>query len=288
MDALVDEFSEQNPGIGAVKAVPGGSGQLLEMARRGELDAIITHSPADEQRFVADDEGLDRRPFMHNFFLLAGPEDDPAGVSGVAIPAAAFKRIAQAGARFVSRGDQSGTHVRELAIWREAGADPQGEPWYQESGVGQGPNLQVASGKSAYTLVDSATWTALEDDVELILYTIDAEAPNVYSVMRVNPQEHRVNEAAARAFTDFLTSAAGQAVIERFGRKQYGEPLFIPGDFTPEPASPRKGGASWTSSGTASARRLGSSSRETERCTRSSFSPSPCRASLPGSRWLSA
>jgi len=237
MDVLMDEFKEQHPGIGTVKAVPGGSGQLLEMARRGELDVIVTHSPADEERFVAGGDGIDRRPFMHNFFLLAGPEDDPAGVTGAATPAAAFKLIAEAGARFVSRGDRSGTHVRELAIWREAGADPRGESWYQESGVGQGPNLQVASDKGAYTLVDSATWTALEDDVELVLYVTDAEAPNVYSVTRVNPQEHRVNEAAARAFADFLTSAPGQAVIEGFGREQYGEPLFIPGDFAPEPAS---------------------------------------------------
>ena len=237
MDVLMDEFKEQYSGIGTVKVVPGGSGQLLEMARRSELDVIITHSPADEERFIAGGDGIDRRPFMHNFFLLAGPEDDPAGVTGAVTPSAAFKLIAEAGARFVSRGDQSGTHVRELAIWREAGADPRGEPWYQESGVGQGPNLQVASDKGAYTLVDSATWTALEDDVELVLYATDAEVLNVYSVTRVNPQEHRVNEAAARAFADFLTSAPGQAVIEGFGRAEYGEPLFIPGDFTPEPAS---------------------------------------------------
>ena len=233
----MEEFKEQYSGIGTVKVVPGGSGQLLEMARRGELDVIITHSPADEERFVAGGGGVDRRPFMHNFFLLAGPEDDPAGVTGAVTPPAAFKLIAEAGARFVSRGDQSGTHVRELAIWREAGADPRGESWYQESGVGQGPNLQVASDKGAYTLVDSATWTALEDDVELVLYATDAEVLNVYSVTRINPQEHGVNEAAARAFADFLTSAAGQAVIEGFGRAEYGEPLFIPGDFTPEPVS---------------------------------------------------
>jgi tungstate transport system substrate-binding protein len=235
MDVLVDEFKQQYPGIGIVKAVPGGSGQLLEMARRGEFDVIITHSPAAEQEFVAGGDGVDRRPFMHNFFLLVGPKDDPAGVAGATTPAAAFKAIAAARSRFVSRGDDSGTNVRELAIWAEAGVDPAGESWYQESGVGQGPNLQVASDKGAYTLVDSATWTALEDDVELVLYAIDVEAPNVYSVTRINPQEHGVNEAAARAFADFLTSAAGQAVIEGFGREQYGEPLFIPGEVAPIP-----------------------------------------------------
>ena len=237
MDALIDEFKAQNPEIGSVKAVPGGSGQLLEMARRGELDAIIAHSPGDEERFVADGEGIDRRPFMQNFFVLVGPEDDLAGLGQLARPISAFKAIAATGAKFVSRGDQSGTHVRELAVWEEAGIDPTGEPWYQESGVSQGANLQVASDKGAYTLTDSATWTALQDDVELVLYVIDAQVPNVYSVTRVNPDKHKVNEEAARAFADFLTSAAGQAVIEEFGVEDYGEPLFIAGDHIRTPAA---------------------------------------------------
>ena len=235
MDVLVDEFKQQYPGMGIVKAVPGGSGQLLEMARRGEFDVIIAHSPAAEQEFVAGGDGVERLPFMHNFFLLVGPKDDPAGVGGATTPAAAFKAIAGARARFVSRGDSSGTNVRELVIWREAGVDPAGESWYQESGVGQGPNLQVASDKGAYTLVDSSTWTALEDDVQLVIYLTDAEQPNVYSVTLVNPAKHSVNESAARDFWDFLTSAAGQAVIRGFGSEQYGQPLFLPGDLAPAP-----------------------------------------------------
>ena len=237
IDAVVDEFRAENPEFGSVKAVPGGSGQLLEMARRGELDAIITHSPGDEERFVADGEGIDRRPFMQNFFVLVGPEDDPASLGQLARPVSAFKAIAATEAKFVSRGDESGTHVRELAIWEEAGVDPTGESWYQESGVSQGANLQVASDKGAYTLTDSATWTALQDDVELVLYVIDAQVPNVYSVTRVNPDKHKVNEEAARAFADFLTSAAGQAVIEEFGVEDYGEPLFIAGDHIRTPAA---------------------------------------------------
>ena len=236
IDALVDEFKAQNPEIGTVKAVPGGSGQLLEMARRGELDAIITHSPGEEERFVADGEGIDRRAFAHNFFVLVGPRDDPAAVGPLASPVAAFKAIARTGAKFVSRGDESGTHVRELAVWEEAGIDPSGEPWYQESGVSQGANLQVASDKGAYTLTDSSTWMALLDDVELVRYVIDTEEPNVYSVTRVNPDKHKVNEEAARAIADFVTSAAGQEVIAEFAVEEYGEPLFIAGDYAPTDA----------------------------------------------------
>ena len=237
MDVLIDEFKAQNPEIGSIKAVPGGSGQLLEMARRGELDAIITHSPGDEERFVADGEGVDRRPFMQNFFVLVGPEDGPAGSGQLSRSVSAFTAIASTGAKFVSRGDESGTHVRELAIWEEAGIDPSGEPWYQESGVSQGANLQVASDKGAYTLTDSATWTALQDDVELVLYVTDTQEPNVYSLTRVNPDKHKVNEEAALAFADFVTSAAGQAVIEEFGVEDYGEPLFVAGGLTPTPAA---------------------------------------------------
>jgi tungstate transport system substrate-binding protein len=182
---------------------------------------------------------MDRRPLMHNSFLVVGPADDPAGISGADSPAEAFRLIAEEEAPFISRGDGSGTHARELAIWQEAGVDPSGRSWYQESGAGQGQSLLVASDKGAYTLVDSATWTVLEGRTQLTLYVVDSEVPNVYSVMRVSPERHAVREAAAEAFADFLTSPAAQRIIADFGREEYGEPLFAPAvpapDVTPTP-----------------------------------------------------
>jgi tungstate transport system substrate-binding protein len=210
-----------------VTPVVGGSGQIMETARKGEFDVIITHSPVDEERFITDGEGVDRRPFMENYYLLAGPPADPAAVAVTATLTKAFSRLASREAEFLSRGDNSGTHVRELAIWEEAGVDPVGESWYRESAVGQGQNLLVASEKGAYTLVDSSTFVAFRDKVELREYVVDRQEPNVYSAIRVNPEKHAgVNSAAAIAFVDFLRSLAGQCLIDEFGRTEYGESLF--------------------------------------------------------------
>lgn len=228
LDELVNEFKELNPNIG-LKPVAGGSGQVMELASRGELDVTITHSPVAEAELIAAGDGVERRPFMHNSFVIVGPDDDPARVREATSMADAFSRIAQMEAPFVSRGDLSGTHVRELAVWESAGVDPEGRSWFQESGTNQGASLLLASDRQAYTLVDSATWAALVERTGLTLLLIDEEVPNVYSVTLVNPEKHSVNEPAARAFADFLTSPPGQAVIERFGREEYGEPLFTPG-----------------------------------------------------------
>jgi tungstate transport system substrate-binding protein len=241
LDELVQEFKERNPDAGTVKPIGAGSGQLAELARRGEVDVIISHWPEGEAQLIAEEQATDRRPFMYNFFVVVGPADDPAGVAAAAAPVEAFRLIAEDEALFISRGDGSGTNVRELAVWEEAGIDPMGRSWYQESGAGQGASLLVASDKGAYTLVDNATWTVLEDRAELTRYIVDSEVPNLYSVLRVNPERHAVNEEAALAFADFLTSPAGQAVIEEFGREQYGEALFVPGsparNVTPSPVS---------------------------------------------------
>lgn len=240
IDELVREFEEQNPDAGGVKPVGAGSGQLVELARRGEVDLIISHWPQGEAQLIAEDNGTDRRPIMHNSFVLVGPQDDPAGIAAAASLPEAFRLIANEWALFVSRGDGSGTHARELAIWEESGVDPSGESWYQESGAGQGGSLLVASDKGAYTLVDSGTWKVLEERAELTLYIVDREVPNLYSVLRVNPERHNVNEEAALAFADFLSSPAGQAVIREFGREEYGESLFTPGGPVPA-ATPTPG-----------------------------------------------
>ena len=241
LDVLTEAFREESGyDVIAVTPIIAGSGQILELARRGEVDAVITHSPQAEAKLIADGDGADRREIMHNFFVLVGPPDDPAGVGSAGAIAEALKRISAAERTFISRGDNSGTHLRELALWRQAGIDPVGESWYQESGAGQGQSLLVASDKGAYTVVDSGTFVVFEERLELEPYVSDEE-PNRYSIIRVNPDKHDVNEAAALAFAEFLTSPAAQRIIAEFGREKYGEPLFVPagpvGDMTSIPVS---------------------------------------------------
>jgi len=189
----------------------------------------MTHSPADEAKFVADGEGLEPHKVMENYFIVAGPPDDPAGVAGASTPGEAFRAIARAEAPFLSRGDNSGTHRRELSIWKSLGIEPSKHGWYQESAVSQGQNLLVASDKGAYTLVDSSTFITLRDRVDLSAFVTDTETPNVYTVTLVNPANHsRVNAEAARAFATFLTSPRGQRIIGEFGREEFGQALFVP------------------------------------------------------------
>lgn len=230
LDEMVRAFEKESGfRVAGVTPIVAGSGQVLELARRGEVDLLITHSPAAEVQFVAEGYGVDRRPVMENLFLVVGPQDDPAGVREAPTPAEAFMRIAKSGRTFISRGDGSGTHVRELAIWQEAGVDPQGRSWYQESATGQGQNLLIASDRDAYTLVDSATFRVFQERVELVPYVMDERVRNRYSVIRVNPERHRgVKAEAAKAFANFLTSAEGQRLIQEFGRDEYGESLFLP------------------------------------------------------------
>jgi len=224
LDELVAGFEEES-GL-EVKYAVAGSGQVLELLRRGEVDVAITHSPEAEAELVAAGDGVDRRPVMENEFLLAGPRGDPAGVTGSKSVAEAFGRIAAAGHAFVSRGDTSGTHIREVAIWRQAGIDLEGAVWYQESATTQSQNLLVASDKAAYTLVDSSTFRVMKDRVDLVSYLADSE-PNLYSVIRANPERHAgVKADAARAFSDFLLSERAREIINAFGRDQYGESLF--------------------------------------------------------------
>jgi len=237
LDELVRGFEKESGRD--VTYVVAGSDQVLELARRGEVDVLITHSPDAEQQLVAAGEVIDRRPVMENQFLVAGPPDDRSGVKGAQTAAQAFQRIANSRHAFVSRGDGSGTNKRELVIWQKAGIDPQGQPWYQESATGQGQNLLIASDKGAYTLVDSATFQVFRDRVQLIDYVVDQEAPNLYSVMRVNPDKHTgVHDEAARAFADFVTSPQGQQLIQQFGRDKYGESIFLPASVGVSAGSP--------------------------------------------------
>jgi len=230
LDALLPIF-EKETGY-AVKAVSVGSGQAMALGRRGEADVLLVHSPADEQKLVEEGFGVNRRLVMHNDFVLVGPKGDPAKVRGATSTAEAARRIAAAGALFVSRGDNSGTHAKERALWKAAGLDPAGQGWYQQTGLGMGETLNVASEKGGYSLADRGTLLARGRAAPLALEIRVEGEPlllNVYHVIEVNPARWpRVNAAGARAFADFMVAPATQQLIGRFGVERFGTPLFTP------------------------------------------------------------
>jgi tungstate transport system substrate-binding protein len=211
-----------------VKTVAVGSGQALKMGQDGNADVILVHSPAAEKTFMDAGWGIDRRLVMHNYFLIVGPKNDPAGIRGLTSAADGFKKIAAAGATFVSRGDGSGTETKELAIWKTAGITPTGNAWYLQSGQGMGPTLQIASEKGGYTLTDNATFLSNSSKLSLdVLVQGDPVLLNIYHVISVNPAKWpKVNIAGAKAFADYVTSLAGQELIGSFG-SQFGQQLFI-------------------------------------------------------------
>ena len=234
LDVLVPLF-EKKAGY-TVKTIAVGTGQSLALGARGEADVVFAHAPELEQKYVAEGSLRNRRPVMHNDFILVGPPVDPAGVRQTARAADAFRRIAAAQARFVSRGDNSGTHHRERALWKAATITAGGS-WYLESGQGMGATLVIASEKDAYTLTDRGTYLAFQKRLRLsILLEGDAPLLNPYHVMEVNPARHpKVNAEGGKAFADFLVSAEAQEVIRTFGVEKYGQPLFFPDAGKPEP-----------------------------------------------------
>jgi tungstate transport system substrate-binding protein len=233
LQELIDVFEDESEYN--VTPVIAGSGQILELGRRGELDVTFTHSPAEEADFVTGQDGVNPILVMENWFLVVGPSSDPAMVASASDPAAAFQRIAAAEESFISRGDESGTNQREMAIWGLAGVSPTGRGWYQESAVGQGQNLLVANDKEAYTLVDSATYSVLRERIDLVVHLKD-DVLNRYSAIEVSSETHdSVNGDAATAFIDFLGSARAREIVRSFGRETYGEPLFYEAGSLAEP-----------------------------------------------------
>ncbi|MCL6644000.1 MAG: substrate-binding domain-containing protein [Dehalococcoidia bacterium] len=227
LDVLVPLFETQT-GV-QVKVIAVGSGAALAMARKGDADAVLSHSPAAEQELVERGDLVEGRLVMHNDFVLVGPKDDPAGVRGAGSIEEAMRRIAAAGG-FVSRGDNSGTHATELALWKAAGIDPAGVPRREETGQGMGATLNIADQRRAYTLTDRATYLALRDRLGLAV-VFEGAGPllNIYHVYVVNPEKHRgVKAAQARAWADFLVAPETQRVIAEFGKDRFGEPLFVP------------------------------------------------------------
>ncbi len=214
----------------SVEVVAVGTGQALELGKKGDADVELVHARAQEDAFVASGDGINRQDVMYNDFIIIGPANDPAGVKGLKAPEA-FAKIAQAGSRFISRGDQSGTNTKELAIWKTAGIQPKGD-WYISAGQGMGAVLTMANEQLAYTLSDRATYLARtkKGGTDLvILCEGDPDLLNRYGVIAVNPAKHPgVNSELANKFIDWITSVETQKLIGTFGVKDFGKPLFFP------------------------------------------------------------
>jgi tungstate transport system substrate-binding protein len=227
LDVLVPLF-EKRTGL-TVKTISVGTGQALVLAARGEADVTLAHAPGLEKKYVEDGKMSNRRLVMYNDFVIIGPADDPARIKGLPKAVDALRSIAESQSRFVSRGDKSGTHVLEQALWAQAGVEPKGA-WYLESGQGMGQTLGIADDRRAYTLSDRGTYLAFAKRVDLpILVEKDRPLLNIYSVMEVNPANGpRVNAAGGKAFAEFMLAPETQAVIKTFGVDKYGQPLFVP------------------------------------------------------------
>ena len=227
LDELVPLFHDQT-GY-EVKVVAVGSGAALRMGERGDADVLLAHSPAAEEEFMAGGYGRSRRRVMHNDFVIVGPRSDPAGVGGTADATAALAAVAATESLFVSRGDDSGTHARERALWEAIGGIPV-NGWHQETGQGMGATLTVASQKAGYALTDRATFLALAGTLDLeILVEGGARLLNVYHVIEVVAGDGvRLNEKGAAAFSDFLLQETTQRRIAAFGLGEYRQPLFFP------------------------------------------------------------
>jgi tungstate transport system substrate-binding protein len=230
LDSLLPVF-ERHTGY-HVKVIAVGSGQALAMGRRGDADVVLAHAPEAERVLADSGYLLRRRLVMHNDFLIVGPAADSAGVRGLTDALAAMRRIADRGALFVSRGDQSGTNLLELKLWRLAAVVPPlgGGAWYLDAGQGMAATLQMADEKRAYTITDRATYLAWRDRVQLVpLVQGDSLLFNVYHVMEVNPRNApRVNVRGGRAFAEWLVAPETQRAIGAFGTSRFGQSLFVP------------------------------------------------------------
>jgi len=225
LDVLVPAF-KRSTGY-EVKTIAVGTGAALAMGERGDADVLLVHAPKAEETYMADGRGLDRALVMHNSFIVVGPASDPAHIKGAMSAVDAFKRIAAAGASFVSRADDSGTNKKELEFWQAAGVTP-GGAWYIKSGSGMGDTLHIASQKAAYTLTDDGTYLSQRSTLELTPDVEDAmDLRNVYHVIVVKPIAGRVgNLAGAQVFATYVVSPQGQQLIASFGKERFGRPLF--------------------------------------------------------------
>ncbi len=228
LDVLIPIFEKKTGYF--MKTIAVGSGQAMAMGQKGEADVLLVHSPEAEKKFVTDGYGINRRLIMHNDFIVVGSSTDPAKIKGIKSTTEVFKKIAATQTLFMSRGDNSGTHAKEKAIWKAAAVKYEGEKWYQQTGLGMGQTLNVASEKRAYTLADRGTYLALKKNLALdILAEGDAILLNIYHVIEVNPTKFpKVNAPGGKAFADFMVSKEAQDIVKTFGVDKFGSPLFFP------------------------------------------------------------
>ncbi len=223
-DVLIPAFTEAYPEFD-VKVVAVGTGEALQLGETKDADVLLVHAKADEEQFVADGFGTERRDVMYNDFIIVGPADDPAGIAEAETASEALALIAESGAVFVTRGDDSGTHKKELKLWTDVGVTPEGE-WYVSTGQGMGDTLKIASEKAGYTLTDRATYLSMRDALDSeISFEKSDDLLNQYGVI---PVTDATNSDGAVAFMEWITSSEGQTVIEEYGVEEFGEPLFIP------------------------------------------------------------
>ncbi len=227
-DHILPMFTEKT-GI-KVNVVAVGTGQAIKNAQNGDGDVLLVHAKPDEEKFVADGYGVERFDVMYNDFIIVGPASDPAGIDGMKDTLAALTKITDAGAKFASRGDNSGTHKMELALWKDAGIDPTAASggWYRETGSGMGATLNAAVGMGAYALTDRGTWISFKNKGDYkILVEGDPKLFNQYGIILVNPEKHaKVKADEGQAFIDWILSDEGQTAIASY--KLDGEQLFFP------------------------------------------------------------
>ncbi|MDS1029968.1 substrate-binding domain-containing protein [Bacillota bacterium LX-D] len=228
LDYILPDF-EKKTGI-KVKVVAKGTGEALEMGKRGDADCLLVHAKEKELQFIKDGYGLNRHDVMYNDFIIVGPAEDPAAI-GQKAPndaVAAFSLIANSKEAFISRGDESGTHTKEKSIWEKAQINPSGA-WYISAGKGMGAVLQMADEKRAYTLTDRGTYLSMKDKLDLAILTEkNKDLYNQYGVIMPTPKDKKIKEAEAQAFIDWILSPEVQELIGKYGVDKFGQPLFIP------------------------------------------------------------
>lgn len=228
---LLDYLSPQlqkDTGIN-LKIIAQGTGQAIKTGESGDADVLLVHDRKSEDKFIESGNGLKRIELMYNFYVIAGPQNDPAGIKGLKEKNAsdAFKKIAAAQSNFVSRGDDSGTNKKELSIWKAIGIEPSGS-WYISAGKGMGAVLSMSDEKNAYTLTDKATYLSMKDKLSLqILLENSKDLKNQYTIMQVNPELHKaINSKGAAKFIKWITSDKALKMINNYGKDKYGENLF--------------------------------------------------------------